>query len=790
VETVSALRIHVNGVVQGVGFRPFVYGLATRLYLKGWVLNTTSGVIIEVEGPPSTLETFLRDLVDTAPPISCIEEVKSRVIPPNGYRHFEIRKSQAEAGYVLISPDIATCEPCRNELFDPKDRRYRYPFINCTNCGPRFTIISDVPYDRPLTTMARFKMCPACQAEYDDPSNRRFHAQPNACPVCGPRIWLVPSSAPSPETPTVPEGDPQNSEVIERCGELIRSGMIIALKGLGGFHLACDATNPQAVRILRERKRRIAKPLAVMMASLDEIRQHCVMVRQEEEWLKSPPCPILLLEWKSESTVVREVAPGNRYLGVMLPYTPLHHLLLREVGRPLVMTSGNLSEEPIVQDNAEAWRRLRNLADWFLFHNREIYARYDDSVWFASTVCGEKGESTGGVQPIRRSRGYAPFPLKLPFSSRPVLACGPELKNTFCFARDRYAFLSQHIGDMENLETMDHFQTSISVYERLFRLRPEALVHDLHPDYLSTQYAKERASRGGLPLVGVQHHHAHAASCMIDNGLTEAIIAVTLDGTGYGLDGTVWGGEWLVTDLRGFRRVAWLEPLPLPGGDSGIRNPGRIAMAYLLHLCGHVPPLPFTLKLDRLEKEAVSLQVHRKIHLAWTSSCGRLFDAVAALAGGCVRVTYEAQAAIEMEMACANTLESYPYDLRSKGPSMAWGHGDDLPGTDLNYEILLRPVFTSIVKAIEQKQSLSQIGSRFHRTLARIVGDVSHLISEKTGIKKVALSGGCYQNRLLLKMTVEELGKHGLHPLFHHNVPANDGGVSLGQAAIGHFMIK
>ena len=789
-ESVSALQIQVKGVVQGVGFRPFVYGLATRHGLKGWVSNTTSGVIMEVEGTAPGLDEFLKDLAREAPPLSRIEQIESQRIPRNGYPRFEIRESKAAGGYVLISPDIATCDACRRELFDPRDRRYRYPFINCTNCGPRFTIIEDIPYDRPLTTMAPFKMCPACQSEYDDPSNRRFHAQPNACPICGPRVWLVPASMETQDALVPPNGEPRNSETIEKCADLLRAGAIVALKGLGGFHLSCDATNRLAVERLRERKRRSAKPLAVMIATLDQVRSHCVVTPDQEALLTSPSCPIVLMEWKPESTVVREVAPGNRYLGVMLPYTPLHHLFLHDVGHPLVMTSGNLSEEPIAQHNEEAWRRLKDLADWFLFHNRSIYARYDDSVWSVHRVSDEKGKTISAAQPFRRSRGYAPCPLKLPFLSHSILACGTELKNTFCITRDRYAFLSQHIGDMENLETLDHFEQSIRVYEKLFRLKPEALVHDLHPDYLSTQYAKERASRDCLPLVAVQHHHAHAASCMIDHGVTEPVLAVTLDGTGFGLDGSIWGGEWLIADLRGFHRVAWLEPLPLPGGDAGIRNPARIAFAYLCHLFDPVPELPFLSRLEETEKRTVRAQVKRGIQLAWTSSAGRLFDAVAALAGGCLRITYEAQAAIEMEMVCQDTQESYPYDLRTVDRRITWGQTPSLPGSRSSYEIVLKPLLTSLVEEVQKGKTLAQTGAKFHRSLARIVGEVSQLLSKESGLRKVVLSGGCFQNRLLLRMAVEELHKHGLHPLFHHQVPTNDGGLSLGQAAIGHFALE
>ncbi|MBP1748688.1 MAG: hypF [Deltaproteobacteria bacterium] len=786
----SALRIHVKGVVQGVGFRPFVYGLAARHRVKGWVLNSTSGVVMEVEGAPSALNLFCRDLAELSPPLSRIEEVERQPIPANGHLRFDIRESEAEAGYVLISPDIATCETCRKELFDPGDRRYRYPFINCTNCGPRFTIIEDVPYDRPLTTMAPFTMCPDCRSEYDDPLNRRFHAQPNACPVCGPRAWLAPSSAGEEDALTAPEGDPASSGMIEACAHMLRSGKIIALKGLGGFHLACDATNPQAVERLRERKGRFAKPFAVMMASLDVVRQHGETTAPEEEALIRPSCPIVLISRSPGSTVAREVAPGNRYLGVMLPYTPLHHLLLNDVGGPLVMTSGNLSEEPIAGTNKEAWDRLRGIADGFLFHNREIYARYDDGVWFIPSVPGEYGEAVPAPQPIRRSRGDAPFPLKLPFASRELLACGPELKNTFCLTRDRYAFLSQHIGDMENIETIEHFETSVRTYEQLFRLRPAALVHDMHPDYLSTRYAEQRASRETLPLLGVQHHHAHAVSCMIDNGTTEPVIAVTMDGTGYGLDGRMWGGEWLIADAGGFRRAASLEYLPLPGGDAGIRHPGRTAFAYLHWLLGPGFPLPAALQLEEPEKRVLARQVDRGVNISWTSSCGRLFDVVTALAGGCLHASYEAQGAIEMEMLSRDAAESYPYGLRLTGQSLNWGETGCLPACSRFHEVALAPLLRSVLRDVREGRSLGDIGSKFHRSIARMAGEVSRRIAEETGLTRVTLSGGCFQNRLLLKLTVEELRKHHLRPLLHRQVPANDGGISLGQAAIGHFALK
>ncbi|MBC7258848.1 MAG: carbamoyltransferase HypF [Chloroflexi bacterium] len=786
---VVASRFKITGVVQGVGFRPFVYGLAVSLGLSGWVINTSSGVVIEAEGSPEALEAFARDLVAKAPPVAHIESVQRVDIPPNGWERFEIRESKAEAGYVLISPDIATCPECLREIFDPDDRRYRYPFTNCTNCGPRFTIIADVPYDRPLTTMAAFQMCPDCQAEYDDPLNRRFHAQPNACPVCGPRVWLVPASADDADALTPPDDDPAGAPALAHAARLLQQGAILAIKGLGGFHLACDATNADAVRTLRDRKRRPAKPLAVMMASMEEVRRHCVVTPDEEALLTSRQCPIVLLEWRPDSSVAQEVAPNNRYLGVMLPYTPLHHILLHDAGRPLVMTSGNLSEEPIAQDNEEAWRRLRSLADWFLLHNRAIYARYDDSVWFVPRVPDGKGGVASAPQPLRRARGYAPYPVRLPFRARTVLATGTELKNTFCITRDEHAFISPHIGDMENLETLEHYETALALYERLFRLRPEAIACDLHPDYLATRYARQRAWRDDLPLVAVQHHHAHIAACMVDNARTEPVIGVALDGTGYGLDGRIWGGEWLVADLRGFWRAAWLEPLPLPGGDAGIRNPCRIAYAYLYALFGEVPALPFLAQMDEAEILTVRRQVERGLNTVMTTSCGRLFDAVAAMAGGRGRVTYEAQAAIEMEMASQLAQgDAYGYFFRRAEP-LSWGDTASLPPLPCAYEVALKPLLAGVVRDVQEGRTLAQIGGRFHRTLAQMAAEVCCLISQATGFTTVALSGGCFQNRLLLAQTVEELRKRGLEPLLHRQVPANDGGLALGQAAIGHFAL-
>jgi hydrogenase maturation protein HypF len=758
---ISLRRIHVTGVVQGVGFRPFVYQLADRHGLAGWVCNTSAGVDIEVEGPPQALAQFLTGLKAEAPPLARIESITATNHSPDGYQQFEIRHSVAQEGrYQLISPDIATCEDCLRELLDPQDRRYRYPFTNCTNCGPRFTIIEDIPYDRPQTTMREFLMCPDCQAEYDDPLDRRFHAQPNACPVCGPSLGLTN------EEGTKIAAEDEISAVVQ----LLREGKILAIKGLGGFHLACDATNEEAVWRLRQRKGRPAKPMAVMMATMEEIETHCLVSCEEEELLTSSQRPIVLLPWKDESTVSSLVAPGNRHLGVMLPYTPLHHVLLSEMGRPLVMTSGNISEEPIAIDNKEAHARLRDIADYFLLHNRDIYARYDDSVWMVVE---------GKAQPLRRSRGYAPFPIRLPFKARQVLACGTELKNTFCATKDEYAFLSQHIGDMENMETLEHFETSIELYKRLFRLEPEIVAYDLHPDYLATRYALNL--EGSFKLAPVQHHHAHIVSCMVDNGVRGEVIGVALDGTGYGTDGRIWGGEFLVADYRSFRRVGHLQYVPLPGGEAAIRSPYRMAIGHLYTLLGDEElkaALPFLGEVDELELGIIKQQIYKAINAPLTSSCGRLFDAVSALLGFHGQTTYEAQAAIELEMIAAGQEgdgESYPFSILEQQGDRA---------------IQLSEIWRGILNDLRAQLSPAAIALKFHNTIAQITADVCRQGAKETGLNRVALSGGCFQNRLLLTKTVGLLHEAGFEVLTHSQVPCNDGGVSLGQATIANFVTR
>ena len=752
---ISLARIGVRGVVQGVGFRPFVYQLARRFNLRGWVCNTSEDVRIEVEGAARDLEGFLHGLRDEAPSLAHIEDITTTAGEPAGYETFEIRGSIAEAGkYQLVSPDIATCPDCLREIFDPADRRYHYPFTNCTCCGPRFTIIADIPYDRPNTTMKKFTMCPACQNEYDDPLDRRFHAQPNACPVCGPRLALLDAYA-----KTI-----RCASVIDKTADLLQDGKIVAVKGLGGFLLACDATSETAINLLRQRKHRPAKPLAVMVASLEEARHQCYVNQAEAELLASPASPIVLMKRRSGSDISETVAPGLDYLGLVLPYTPLHHLLLRQTGRPLVMTSGNLSEEPIARDNDEALRRLGGIADYFLVHDRDIYARYDDSV---VTVAG------GAARLVRRARGYAPHPIHLPHPGRQVLACGAEEKNTFCLTRDCYAFVSQHVGDMENLETLEHFTNTIELYKKLFRIEPEIVAHDMHPEYLSTKFAKELAATKNVSLVAVQHHHAHIAACLADNGIEGPIIGVSFDGTGYGSDGHIWGGEFLVADDQHFTRAAHLEYLPLPGGALAIKKPYRTAIGYLLALGMDLDPaLPLFAGVNEEEIDIIRGQVATGLNTPLTSSIGRLFDAVAALSGTRDVIEYEAQAAIDLET------------LASHAPGETGGYPFTVIELDGVNIIKIADLLAAVIEDIRGSTPKSVIAARFHNTVAGIIVELCQAISTRTGLKEVALSGGVFQNRLLLEQAITRLESTGLKVYTHHQVPFNDGGVSLGQAVI------
>ena len=756
--TLSLARISVKGVVQGVGFRPFIYQLATLHDLKGWVYNTSEDVKIEVEGETKDIDLFLLKLNEQAPPVSYIEEISITRGNPLGYDKFEIRHSVAEEGkYQLVSSDIATCPDCLREIFDQADRRYLYPFTNCTNCGPRFTIITDIPYDRTNTTMTAFQMCPECRREYENPLDRRFHAQPNACPVCGPRLELVDAK----------RNAVSCDDVITTANELLKNDKIIAVKGLGGFLLACDATSQRAVSRLRRRKNRPSKPLAIMVASLGEAERYCHINNKEAELLTATGSPIVLLKWKKNTPIVKQVAPGLKYLGVMLPYTPLHHILLRRAELPLVMTSGNLSEEPIAKDNDEALRRLSGIADYFLMHNRDIYARYDDSVMLVEYDAS---------QFARRARGYAPYPVSLTRQSRQILGCGAEEKNTFCLTRDNFAFVSQHIGDMENFETLEHFTNTIELYQKLFRIEPDIIAHDLHPEYLPTKYAKELASQNGkMKLVGVQHHHAHIASCMADNGLEGPVIGVSCDGTGYGSDGHIWGGEFMTADYKQFTRTAHLEYLPLPGGAIAIKKPYRTAIGYLYAL-GIEPDmkLPSLENIDTAEIDVIKNQLEKSINAPLTSSMGRLFDAVSALTGVRGVIEYEAQAAIDLEMLAMTAGDEngiYPFSTVERD------------GITI---IKIRDLIATIIKDISGVVPAAVIAARFHNTVARMILELCQIISGETGIRKVALSGGVFQNRLLLRKAIALLESADLEVYTHRQVPCNDGGISLGQVVIAN----
>ena len=775
-QSLKSASISVRGVVQGVGFRPFVYGLAVKHNLKGWVYNTSEDVRIEVEGAARAVEQFERELRTKAPPLAHIENVIVEYHRPRGHKDFEIRQSEAQEGkYQLVSPDIATCQACLGELLDLEDRRYRYPFTNCTNCGPRFTIIESMPYDRPQTTMRSFQMCPQCQAEYDNPLDRRFHAQPNACPKCGPQVELVDNQG------NLIAG----SNPIATASQFLKEGRIVAVKGLGGFLLACDATNDTVVKTLRQRKKRLSKPFAIMVTTVDEAKRHCYVSPKEEELLTSPQSPIVLMRRRKDSSVSRGVAPNLQFLGVMLPYTPLHHILLRDTGLPLVMTSGNLSEEPIARDNDEALRRLAGIADYFLIHNRDIYSRYDDSVAIV-----ERGTS----QIVRRARSYAPYPIRLPFKTRQVLGCGAEEKNTFCLTRDDYAFLSQHIGDMENMETLEHFDSTISLYKRLFHMEPEIIAYDLHPDYLATKYARE-LGESGMKLVPVQHHHAHIASCMADNGVESPVIGVAFDGTGMGADGNIWGGEFLVADYRSFRRVGHLEYLPLPGGAAAIKRPRRTAMGYILTLLGENylnRDLPVMKEAHDMEIEVIKRQIERKINSPLTSSMGRLFDAVSALLGIRGEIDYEGQAAVELEMAAHSSPITRPV------PSGARGLDEEILDNNKSYPyciaedegvriVHLRDLLSAVIQDLHHGVSKGMIAVKFHNAVAQMTNEMCHLIADETGISQVALSGGVFQNRLLLRKAVSLLEGEGLEVFTHRQVPCNDGGISLGQAVIANF---
>ncbi len=753
-------QILVRGIVQGVGFRPYVFSLARRRVLRGRVFNHSSGVVIEVEGEAQAIEQFVNDLAAFPPPLALIESVeRSDDLIPANFGDFQIIESATAAENVVPIPaDIATCSDCLRELFDPRNRRYRYPFINCTNCGPRFSIIKDIPYDRIRTTMHEFVMCGECHAEYENPLDRRFHAEPIACSVCGPQLLLTDAWGRE-VTPSPGAVDRALSHTIR----LLEQGQIIAVKGLGGYHLACDALNPEVVERLRSSKYRVDKPFALMAGSVDQIREYCVVTRAEEELLLSVGRPIVLLEKKPDAKIPHTVAPGVQTLGFMLPYTPLHHLLLEDFGRLLVMTSGNVSDEPICYKDGEARGRLGEIADYFLWHNRRIQMRVDDSIMRVQA---------GSEILLRRSRGYAPVPLKTSFGfHRQILACGAEMKNTFCLTRDYYAFISHHIGDLENLETFGSFTTGIEHFKRLFNLQPEVVAHDLHPEYLSTKYALSLPTH--VPKIGVQHHHAHIASCMADNGLDGDVIGVAFDGLGFGEDGRLWGGEFFVADYTRARRIAHLSYLPMPGGTQAIREPWRMAAVYLHHAFGDEflhPDLPFLQRLDRRAWATLKQMCARGINSPETSSMGRLFDAVASLLGVRDTVNYEGQAAIELEaMAVCEGTRGYEFEF------------DKTRGI-----IEAAPVIRQIVADLLLGVPAELVSARFHLGVGQMIECVACRIREQQRLNCVALSGGVFQNKLLLEKTRQMLSASGFDVFTHRRVPAGDGGIALGQAAVAN----
>jgi hydrogenase maturation protein HypF len=823
------MRVRVSGTVQGVGFRPFVFRLAEQFALAGWVRNDERGVEAEIEGEREAVAAFLERLSTDAPPLARVESVSAEPLAARGERTFVIAPSVHEHDAdTPVATDAATCSECLAELSDPGDRRFRYPFINCTNCGPRFTILRGVPYDRPLTTMADFAMCAACTAEYEDPRDRRFHAQPNACPACGPRARLVAGDSDihfaaankvgveagngldvkaGREIDPVAAGvvsavEAASSDPIRATAQLIADGAILAIKGLGGFHLACRAEDAATVVRLRARKRREERPFALMVADLDVASRFVLLEDEEAELLRSPARPIVLVARRKDARVAQEVAPRSPELGLMLPYTPLHHLLMADASElgveALVMTSGNVSDEPIAYEDADALARLAPIADALLVHDRPIHMRTDDSV--ARVVRVREGRRP---LMLRRSRGYVPAPLGLALpASRPVLACGAELKSTFCLARGGRAWVSHHIGDLKNYEMLRSFAVGVAHFEELFAVSPEAIVHDLHPDYLSTSYGLERAAaieatgeqsrvgepigdrhvpadsiehaRDGTVLIGVQHHHAHLAACLAEHGETGPAVGAVFDGSGYGADGTVWGGELLVGDLRDFERAGHLRAVRLPGGDRAVREPWRVACAWLGQVCAdadELPPLPGTLAASVSPDRWQTIARLARSELApIATSAGRLFDAVAALCGVRATVSYEGQAAIELESAVDHSEHGeYAIDLESR---------------DGMLELDPRTAISAVVAERAAGVAIGRVAARFHSGFACATARACAQLASDRHLDTVVLSGGVFQNRVLLERTVAELEQSGRRVLLPERLPPGDGGISYGQAAV------
>ena len=750
------LNIRVTGIVQGVGFRPFVYNLAERLDLSGFVGNDSDGVFIEAQGSAEKVAEFLETLETSPPPLSQVDTVTAEEIAPVSPNGFAIKKSVKGASMAtLISPDMAICGDCAKELKDPMDRRYHYPFINCTNCGPRYSIIYDIPYDRPKTSMQEFDMCPECLSEYEDPGNRRFHAQPNACDQCGPWVTMYNASG----TKLQDKG-----YAIVFANQSLRRGSIVAIKGLGGFHLACDAHNKTAIAELRKRKHREKKPLAVMVKDLEVAHRYANLTPREIEILTSRQAPIVLAEKNGE--ISKNIAPGNPRIGLMLPYTPLHHLLFASANDALVMTSGNYTDEPICIDNQDALDRLSGIADFTLVHKRDILQRVDDSVLM---IMDEKPRF------LRRSRGYVPRPIPVFHKTKTVLAVGAELKNTLCYTKKDKAFVSQHIGDLSNVMAMDFFHHTRKHLSTILEVEPEVLAYDLHPGYLATKWALSDADATDLPRIGVQHHHAHMASVMTEHQLEKPVIGIIMDGTGYGTDGAIWGGEILVGDYTDVRRFAHFEYVPEPGGDRAIEEPWRMGLAYLYHTFGEAYHKYLPGDWNGFPISQVIQMMEKKINAPLTSSCGRLFDGISALAGGRTHVSFEAQAAIEFQHVMTQTdLPSLEYAVEKRGE---------------HYEILIPPIVQSVITSLENGAGLGKISYLFHEMLATLYVDLAERVIRETGIGTVVLSGGVFQNDYLFERLVSELRKREISVVTPEATPANDGGISLGQAAVAQALL-
>ncbi|MDH4211723.1 MAG: carbamoyltransferase HypF [candidate division WOR-3 bacterium] len=729
-------KISIRGIVQGVGFRPYVYRLATELGLCGFVRNTTDGVDMEIEGGEENLRRFAEILPNDKPPAARIDSMTSTDLKTTGYDNFSIIESKVTSGFTQISPDIATCVECLNEMRDPQNRRHAFPFINCTNCGPRYSIIINTPYDRGRTSMHGFKMCTECSTEFKQITDRRFHAQPDCCQACGPHYKLFSVSARQ-----IITDDPISATV-----ELLKKGKIVAVKGIGGFHIACDAQICNSVRRLRQRKHRPTKPFALMIRpSLVHDVVH--ITDEEQEMLNSPAAPILLLK-KKESSICDEVAPKNPYLGIMFPYAPIHHMIVEQIPY-LIMTSANIQDEPIVRDANEVRHKLKSLVSFYADHDRNIENRCDDSVGY---FLADRGFSI-----IRRSRGYIPVPIELPNPVKPTLAVGPYLKNTFALASGREAYLSPHIGDLDNLETLQFFNEMLAKYERWFRINPELIVHDLHPDYLSTKIAQR------LPGIkrSVQHHVAHFVSCLGENRVAEKCIGIAFDGTGYGLDGKIWGCEFFIGDIQSQQRAAHLQYLPLPGGESSIKKPYRIAVAYAYSLLNE--ELQIT---GDAEMKIIHRMIDEDSNVVYTSSMGRLFDCVSAVLGITKEITYEAEAAINLEyMASHTTKDYYPFTIKDGTPMV----------------IVVKKTLRAILRDMKQRIPQALISTKFHNTIAEFSFDVADKIRKIHGLKSVCLSGGVFQNRFLLNLMINRMEKGGFRVYTHRQLPNNDGCISYGQ---------